>query len=108
MFRPLALRLSGAHLLGPHLADCIVFPSVTPGTEQNVLCLPPFPTASPVLPIASWVWPGALAIVEALKVKSNCFKWSAPSFLPQATRPPITHQDSEPFSVTVSQHLLRK
>lgn len=48
---PLALRLSGAHLLGPHLADCTVFPSVTPGTEQNVLSLPPFPTASPGLSI---------------------------------------------------------
>lgn len=61
-----------------------------------------------MLPMASWVWPGALAIVEALKVKSNYFKWSASSFLPQATQPPITHQDSGPLSVTVSQHLLRK
>ena len=65
---PLALRHSGARLLGPHLAGCTGFPSATPGTEQNVLSLPSFPTATPVLPI--WTH-GSLISVRRMSISSR-------------------------------------
>lgn len=46
------------------------------------------------------------SVMQAPKVSFS--EWSTTSFLPQASQPPITQQDSGPLTLTVSQDLLGK